>query len=94
MFTAFGAYNAARGIYYLIGPEAAGFKDTLGFAPSFQPFVIAVVCLIIGVHFIRGEAHRPDLFAGKRLNGSTGGRTHSWWTGESLDNLSDHDDNT
>ena len=86
MFTASGTLFAARGIYSLIQPEVAGLKDALGFHPSFRPFVIASVLLIIGVHFIRGEAHRPDLLGEKQPDRSIGGRTHSWWTGEPLDN--------
>lgn len=84
MFTSAGAYFAARGMYYLIQPEAAGLMDILGFPPSFRPFVIASGLLIIGVHFIRGEAHRPDLPGEKPLNRSIAGRTHSSWTGEPL----------
>jgi len=88
MFTAAGAYFAARGIYYLFQPELTDYKDTLGFPPSFRPFVIAFVFLIIGVHFLRGEAHRPDLPAGEQ---SKSERTHSWWTGKHLDNQSERD---
>lgn len=83
MFTAAGAYFAARGIYYLFQPDLTGPKDLLGFPPSFRPFVIASIFLIIGVHFLRGEAHRPDLPEEKQ---SKSERTHSWWTGERLDN--------
>ncbi len=85
MFTAAGAYFTARGIYYFIKPEVAGLKDAL-FPPSFRPFVIASVFLIIGVHFIRGEAHRPDLPREKKTNRSISRRTHSWWTGEPIEN--------
>ncbi len=91
IFTASGAYFAARGIYYLIQTEMSGLQDTLGFPPSFRPFVIASVFLIIGVHFVRGEAHRPDLPGGKQPNRSIAGRTHSWWTGESLYKQSDRE---
>ena len=89
MFIASGAYFTAQGIYYLIQPEAAGVKDILGFPPSFRPFVVASVFLVIGVHFIRGEAHRPDLSEEKKPKGSKAGRTHSWWTGEPLNDESD-----
>lgn len=84
MFTAFGVYFIARGIYYLIQPEAADLNDTLGFSPSFRPFAMACVFLVVGVHFIRGEAHRPDVLAEKQPDRSTDRRTHSWWTGEPL----------
>ncbi len=83
MFTAAGAYFAARSIYYLFQPDLTGSEDLLGFPPSFRPFVIASIFLIIGVHFLRGEAHRPDLPEEKQ---SKSERTHSWWTGERLDN--------
>ena len=83
LFTAAGAYFAARGVYYLIQPDLTDFKDTLGFPPSFRPFVIASIFLIIGVHFLRGEAHRPDHPEEKQSNSE---RTHSWWTGERLNN--------
>ncbi len=93
-FTSFGVYFAAQGIYYLIQPEAAGFKDILGFSPSFRPFVIAFVSLVIGVHFIRGEAHRPDVPKDKQPHRSTDGRTHSWWTGEPLCRQADREIDT
>ncbi len=83
MFTAAGAYFAARSIYYFFQPDLTGSEDLLGFPPSFRPFVIASIFLIIGVHFLRGEAHRPDLPEEKQ---SKSERTHSWWTGERLDN--------
>ncbi len=88
MFTAAGIYFAVRGIYYLNQPELTGPKDILGFPPSFRPFVIASVFLIIGVHFLRGEAHRPHLPEEKQ---SKSERTHSWWTGERLDNQPERD---
>ena len=91
MFTAAGAYFAARGIYYLFQPELTGFNDKLGFPPSFRPLVIAAIFLIIGVHFLRGEAHRPDLPEKEQSNA---GRTHSWWTGERLDNQPDRERDT
>ncbi len=94
MFTASGVYFAARGIYYLIQPEVAALRDTLGFPPSFRIFVIASVFLIIGVHFIRGEAHRPDLQGEKKPNRSKAWRTHSWWTGEPLENQPDRERDT
>ena len=78
MFTAFGAYFGARGIYYLIQPEVAVLKDILGFPPSFRLFVIASIFIIIGVHFIRGKAHRPDLLGEKQPNSPITGRTYSW----------------
>ncbi len=84
MFTAAGAYFAARGVHSLIDSEVAELKDVLGFPPSFRPFVIASVCLIIGVNFIRGEAHRPDLQKKEEPNRHTAGRTRSWWTGKPL----------
>ncbi|MCZ6889014.1 MAG: hypothetical protein O7H39_11015 [Gammaproteobacteria bacterium] len=80
-FTAAGIYFAGRGVYFLIQPEAAGSKDILGFSPAFAPAVMASVSLIIGVHFIRGEAHRPDLLEQQRSERAPG-RTHGWWTGE------------
>ncbi len=88
IFTAAGAYFAVRGIYFLFQPELTGPKDILGFPPSFRPFVFASVLLIIGVHFLRGEAHRPNLPEEKQ---SKAWRTHSWWTGERLDNQPERD---
>ena len=86
LFTAAGSYFALQGIYFLIQPEVSGVQDMLGFPPSFRPFVIAAVFLVIGVHFLRGEAHRPDLVKGRQTDRSTTERTHNWWTGEPLDN--------
>lgn len=42
------------------------------------------------VHFIRGEANRPDLPKEQKPNRSIAERTHSWWTGEPLDNQQDN----
>ena len=84
MSTASGAYFAAWGIYYLIRPEVAYPKDILSFHPSFRLFVIATVLLVIGVHFIRGEALRPDLPGDKKPDLSNSRRTHSWWNDDPL----------
>ncbi len=90
MFTAAGLYFVAQGVYYLIYPEINHTGSALSLPPSFRPFLIAPVLLIIGVHFIRGEAHRPDILKEKKPNHSTAGRTHSWWTGEPLSKQQDH----
>jgi hypothetical protein len=87
-FTAFGMYFAIQGIYYLVQPDVANVNDTLGFSPSFRPFVIACILLVVGVHFIRGEAHRPDAPEDKQSSHSTDGRTLGWWTGEPLNSKS------
>lgn len=79
-----GAYFATWGIYYLIRPEVAYPKDILGFHPSFRLFVIAAILLVIGVHFIRSEALRPDLPGDKKPDPSNSQRTHSWWNGDPL----------
>ena len=91
MSTASGAYFAARGIYYLIEPEVAYPKDILGFHPSFRLFAIATVLLVIGVHFIRGEAHRPDLPENRKPGRSLSRRTHNWWNGEPLNDQPDRE---
>lgn len=73
------------GLYFLIEPEAAGPRDTLGFPPSFRYFVGAFFCLVIGFHFLRGKAHRPDLTEEDQTKPGTSKQAHSWWTGEPLD---------
>ncbi len=93
-FTAAGAYFAAWGIYYLLQPAVPDLRDTLGFPPSYRPFLIASLLLIVGVHFIRGEAHRPDLPGEKKPDRSLAGRTHSWWTGEPLEHQPDREQDT
>ena len=78
-----GTYYAAKGIYMLLYPQSSGVVDKLGFSPSFRPFVIAVVLLVIGVHFICGKAHRPDLV--KLTETEQAKQAQSWWTGDPLD---------
>ena len=81
VFTAVGLYYFTQGVFLFIQPETGGVKDTLGFAPSFRLFVIAFVCLAVGVHFIRGETHRPDRARTKESGNPDTLRPQSWWTG-------------
>ncbi len=76
---------AAWGVYFLIQPEAAGPRDTLGFSPSFRYFVGAFFCLVIGFHFLRGKVHRPDLAKENATKPGASEKARSWWTGEPLD---------
>lgn len=76
---------ALWGLYFLIQPEAAGPRDILGFSPSFRYFVGAFFCLVIGFHFLRGKAHRPDLAEGDNAQPGAGEKARGWWTGEPLD---------
>ena len=76
---------AAWGVYFLIQPEAAGPRDMLGFSPSFRYFVGAFFCLVIGFHFLRGKAHRPDLAKEDAIKPGASEKARSWWTGEPLD---------
>lgn len=92
-FSVAGLYFAARGIYFIVLPEMAGTIDTLGFAPWFRPFVIAFVLLAVGVHFVKGTAHRPDLLQNIEAGKSPSVIAQNWWTGEPLENRSrrEHD---
>lgn len=76
---------ALWGLYFLIQPEAAGPRDTLGFSPSFRYFVGAFFCVVIGFHFLRGKAHRPDLAEQNKAKPGATKQVGSWWTGEPLD---------
>lgn len=93
-FIVAGLYFAALGVYFTLQPEMAGVKDTLGFAPWFRPFVIAFVLLVVGVHFVRGAAHRPDLLRKVQAGESPPVLVQSWWTGEPQENQSSREFDT
>ena len=93
-FTVAGLYFSARGVYFIIQPEMVGTSDILGFAPWFRPFVIAFVLLAVGVHFIRGTAHRPDILRKVQAGESPPVLAQKWWTGDPLENRSNREIDT
>lgn len=88
IFTGAGLYFAARGFYLILQPEMASSGDTLGFAPWFRPFVVAFILLVVGVHFVRGAAYRPDLLQKTLAGESPPVLAQSWWTGDPLEKQS------
>ena len=60
VITTIGIFFILQGIYYIVQPTTVEFRDILGFLRSFRPFVIAAISLVIGVHFLRSKAYRPD----------------------------------
>jgi len=94
VFTIIGIFFILQGIFYIAQPTTAEIRDILGFSQSFRPLVIAAVSLVIGVHFLRGKAYRPDQNLKTQLGRANSGRAQSWWTGEYLNSKTNHENNS
>ena len=89
-----GIFFILQGIYYIVQPTTVELRDTLGFPRSFRPFVIAAVSLVIGVHFLRGKAYRPDQNGETQPERTNSKGAQSWWTGEYLHEKTHHENDS